>query len=57
MISRFLSIAGLLTLVLAIGFMYGPGPGGESVFRLDRLLLGLGLGVALFVAAAKTHKG
>ena len=56
MLSQVLSSAGLLALVLAIGFMYGPGPTGETVFRWDRLLIGIGVAIALFVAAAKTYK-
>ncbi len=56
MLSRLLSVSGLLALILAIGFMYGPGPDGATVFRWDRLLIGIGVAVVLFVVAARTHR-
>lgn len=56
MLSRLLSVAGLLALILAIGFMYGPGEEGETVFRLDRLLIGIAVAVGLFLLAARLHR-
>lgn len=53
MLGRVLSMAGLLSLVLAVGFMFGPGPEGGTVFRVDRLLLGLVVAVVCFIAAAR----
>lgn len=56
MLGRVLSVAGLLSLVLAVGFMYGPGAEGTTVFRPDRLGLGVLIALACFVMAARLSR-
>lgn len=56
MLGRILSVAGLLCLVLGVGFLYGPGPDGATVLRADRLLLGILGAVVCFTAAARLSK-